>query len=328
MIQNNKYKFTYLFIIGLALLLCNKAQSQSLSLFDNKLKEERPSIVYDFLERYLYQIDSLQQKGEPIFQKLRDDKVVFVEGELSNINQITQETGFIINETDDKFYQIFWIDSAEKVLLSIAFPMQYELLLGKDKIKIEKEFKDLLKTFNNYTPITHSIEELIEEDGYFTTTPTNNYYIETLNTTCYYKQVDSLNYKPIFDNDNTWYSIANLFHGVIDSIDNYKLYIKQNLYGYQETQYIIPLKNWLAYCLYMDLDVYFAVEEERKDGLLGLLIAHSKQLGFNHMLSIIVPDDFIQNKEVILKATMNAYIPTENLKNLYQQYNDKPKKKI
>lgn len=326
MIQNNKYKFTYLFIIGLALLLCNKAQS--LSLFDNKLKEEHPSIVYNFLERYLYQIDSLQQKGEPIFQKLRDDKVVFVEGELNNINQITQETGFIINETDDKFYQIFWIDSAEKVLLSIAFPMQYELLLGKDKIKIEKEFKDLLKTFNNYTPITHSIEELIEEDGYFTTTPTNNYYIETLNTTCYYKQVDSLNYKPIFDNDNTWYSVANLFHGVIDSIDNYKLYIKQNLYNYQETQYIIPLKNWLAYCLYMDLDVYFAVEEERKDGLLGLLIAHSKQLGFNHMLSIIVPDDFIQNKEVILKATMNAYIPTENVKNLYQQYNDKPKKKI
>ena len=78
----------------------------------------------------------------------------------------------------------------------------------------------------------------------------------------------------------------------------------------------------------MKLDVYFAVEEEHEDGLRALLIAHSRDLGFNHMMSLLIPDNFVQKRNAILKATLNAYIPTQNVKDLYQQYVAKPKKKI
>ena len=59
----------------------------------------------------------------------------------------------------------------------------------------------------------------------------------------------------------------------------------------------------------------------------ALIIAQSPDLGFNHVLSVIIPEDFIASKNSVLKATMNAYVPTQNVKDLYQQYVDKPKKK-
>lgn len=76
------------------------------------------------------------------------------------------------------------------------------------------------------------------------------------------------------------------------------------------------------------MTTYVAVEEERKDGLKLLLIAQCRDLGFNHMLSIIVPWNFVDNRKSVLKAQLNAYIPTNNVKDLYQQYKQKPKKKI
>ena len=39
-------------------------------------------------------------------------------------------------------------------------------------------------------------------------------------------------------------------------------------------------------------------------------------------------DDFITNKNCVIKATLNAYVPTQNVAELYKQYVEKPKKKI
>ena len=76
------------------------------------------------------------------------------------------------------------------------------------------------------------------------------------------------------------------------------------------------------------MTTYFAVEEEREDGIKALVIAQSPDLGFNHVLSLIIPFDFITNKNCVIKASLNAYVPTQNVAELYKQYVEKPKKKL
>lgn len=318
----------------IATLLClfplaMMCQAQRFVLFAPEVKTECPSAVYDFLERYLYEIDSLQRRGEPVNQKLRDDKVLFLAGSASSARKITKETPFSVRTTEDKYYETIWTDTLGNIVLDLAFPMQFELLFGKPKAEIELDFKTLLLEKYPYTVQRLSNDEIkLQSDSVLMSDPVSNYYVESLNTATYYSISKFGDTVPIYSESDKWHSAANLFQGFVDSIADYNLYVEQNTYGFNKLRYMVPLRNWLGYCQAMKLKTFFAVEEEREDGLKCLLIAQSQDLGFNHMMSVIIPDDFITNRKAVIKAVLNAYIPTQNVKNLYQQYVDKPKKKI
>ena len=325
-----------MFRLKVVLFLCilvtpgQLCHAQRYHLFSPEMKEEYPSVVYDFLERYLFELDSLQKRLVDTDPKLRDDKVVFLKGDVATTRLLTDSTTFFIRESDKGFYEVSWIDSLGNVFLNLAFPKQYELLLGMPKVEIEKQFAQALLTAPLYIP-SNGVEEkelVLLEDGCFMTQPVSNYYVESLNTATYYRKGMDGKYTPIFDCADKWHSAANLFLGCVDSVQNYTLYIEQNLYGFKKTSYTVPLSHWLGYCESMKLKAYFSVEEERTDGLKALLLVQSTDLGFNHMLSLIIPDNFVEKSNCIIKATLNAYIPTHNVKDLYQQYVEKPRKKI
>ena len=104
------------------------------------------------------------------------------------------------------------------------------------------------------------------------------------------------------------------------------MYVEQSVYGLKTISYTISLKQWLSYCAEWGLKVFFAVEEQREDGLLTLIIAQSKELGFNHMLSVVIPDKFITDTKAVMKVRMTPYIPIHNIKNLFQEENVKHRK--
>lgn len=301
-----------------------EAEDGAFCLFNTDMKTQYPSVVYDFLEHYLYELDSLNKAKVYIEQRIKDDNVVFHTGSPSVARRISPTYPVSINRVEDKYYEVAWSDTLGNTLLDISFPIQFELLLGKPKAEIEKELKMTMQEYNDYYPAyCMSEDKILQEDGCSMSNPVSNYYIESMNTATYYK-----GNKPTFDARDKWHSAANLFQGCIDSIGSYMLYIEQNLYGFKTMQYTLPLTQWLAYCQAMKITTYVAVEEEREDGLKLLLIAQCRDLGFNHMMSIIVPWNFVDNRKSVLKAQLNAYIPTNNVKDLYQQYKDKPKKRI
>ena len=104
------------------------------------------------------------------------------------------------------------------------------------------------------------------------------------------------------------------------------LHVEQTLYGFQKQSFIVGLSSWLNYCKENHLTIYFGIEEERRDGLKALMIAHNQDLGYNHMLSIILPDDFVERKNAVLKVIANTYIRTDNVEELYDEKNKKGKK--
>lgn len=307
------------------LSIYSQTEEGSLHLFNDFMKKDASPIVYDFLERYLYKV-SHSTRGYDFYQSMADDKVVVRDGSLDNISKLADNVTFSIVRYEDKGYDACWKDLSGKVLLEMQFPLQFELLLGQPKVEIEKGLKILLESEPDSFSIVCNDSLLVEDNGTWHPANVSHYYVESLNTASYYSKVDST-FIPIYSSEEKWYSAANLFQGHIDNINDYRMHIEQTLYGFKQDGYNIKLSQWLNYCKENQLVVYFGIEEEREDGLKALLIAHNNDLGYNHLMSIILPDNFIDKRNAILKVKLNAYIPTDNVKDLYQEHIQKKNEK-
>lgn len=301
--------------ILLMVLVSLPASSQALKLFNPEMREsvsKTEVIVMDFLERYFNELTNLKYTN--VSTKLADDKVYFRNGNMSDLAQVTDTMPFTINFFE-KYYEVEW-KKQEKPFVTIVFPAQYDLLLGMQQDEAQRKIKELITTTPHLTfPI--SIPEGIRkiENGIYMA-KTGFLELESFNDATYYNKVEN-NFHPYYDKKHLDYSAANLFHGLVSESD-YKMYVEQSVYGLQTINYTISLRQWLDYCASLGLKVFFGVEEQRKDGILALVIAQSKELGFNHMLSVVIPDKFVTDKNTVLKVRMTPYIPIHNIKNLFQ----------
>ena len=309
--------------ICLLLMVCASASSQELKLFSPEMKEAASTpqtVVMEFLERYFNDLSTF--KHTTVQKKMADDKVFFRKGSLTDLYQVCDTMPFSISLLD-RYYEVNWL-KADEPFVTIVFPAHYDLLLGLQKDEALNQFKDavLAAPQRNETVKTPLEMEQINESLYKSKCDTLQ--LASLTDALYYKKVYG-EYHPVFDSNHLAYSAANLFHGLISDID-YRMYVEQSVYGMTTVNYTIMFSQWLNYCAEWGLRVFFAVEEEREDGILALVIAQSKELGYHHLLSVVIPDKFIGDKNAVLKAKMTPYIPVHNLKDLYQKESTTHKK--
>lgn len=312
-----------LFYTLLLVMVFTSASSHGLKLFSPEMKEAAPRtqrVVMDFLERYFH--DLSKQKQTTIETKMADDKVYFRKGKLSDLSQIRDTMPFSINLLD-RYYEVNWIKT-DGPFVTIVFPAQYDLLLGLQKDEALKQFKDAILAVPQRTDSIVVPSELEYLSDSLFQTKGDTLELASLSDALYYNKVRE-EYYPVFDNDHLAYSAANLFHGLINDMD-YRMYVEQSVYGMTTINYTISLSQWLNYCAEWGLKVFFAVEEEREDGILALVIAQSKELGYHHLLSVVIPDKFIGDQNAVLKVRMTPYIPIHNLKDLYQKQSTTHKK--
>ena len=299
------------------------AYSQGLKLFSSEMKKAAPkpqAVVMDFMERYFYELRT--QNQTTVQTKMADDKVYFRKGSLSDLSQVVDTMPLNISLVD-RHYEVTW-EKDSIPFITIVFPAQYDLLLGMDQKKAQQTLKDtILSSPDNQNAMAIQAENTIKYDSIYVNkdsiyyTKTAYLELESFNDAEYYMKVRE-GFLPIFDANHPDYSAANLFHGMIPNKD-YRMYVEQSVYGMKAINYTISLRQWLNYCAEWGLKVFFAVEEQREDGLLALVIAQSKELGFNHMLSVVIPDKFIKDTNAVMKVRMTPYIPIHNIKNLFQE---------
>ncbi len=312
-----------LFYTLLLTIWCASASSQGLKLFSPEMKEAAPkpqTVVMDFLERYFTDLSIVKQTT--IQTKMADDKVYFRKGKPSDLYQVCDTMPFSISLLD-RYYEVKWM-KAEEPFVTIVFPAQYDLLLGKEKDEASKTFKDAILAAPQRTEEVKTPSDLEKVDGFLYQSKSDTLELASLTDAIYYNKVREA-YHPVFDYDHLAYSAANLFHGLIPAAD-YRMYVEQSVYGMTTINYTISLSQWLNYCAEWGLKVFFAVEEEREDGILALIIAQSKELGYHHLLSVVIPDKFVGDQNAVLKVRMTPYIPIHNVKDLYQKQSTTHKK--
>lgn len=316
------YRLLYVMLLT---MWCAIASSQALRLFNPEMKAVAPRsqvVVMDFLERYLAELPKYKQTT--LENKMADDKVYFRKGQLSEICQITDSMPVSINLLD-RYYEVTWMKTDEEPFVKIVFPAQYDLLLGMQKDEATRQFKEQLLAAlpcKNDTVVPSHLEKM--NDTLFCAKGDTLFLASLSDATYYLKKEDG--YQPVFDSTLTEYSAANLLHGLFPDRD-YRMYVEQSVYGMTTVNYTVMLSQWLNYCKEWGLNLFFAVEEVREDGILALMIARSKELGFHHLLSVVIPDKFIQDKNAVLKARLTPYIPVSNVKELYQKQSETHKRK-
>jgi len=300
--------------------------SQRLKLFSSTMRESvsfHQNVVMDFLERYFG--EELPSERQTSWEhKMADDRVSFRIGKVSDLKKITDSMPFSII-LHDRYYEVQWMQH-DTPFVSIVFPAQYDLLLGMQQNEAQQRLKEKILTLPklevaNVVPL--GMESL--EDRIYVSKK-EKFELESLNDAMYYKQ-DGEEWNPVFDDAHPEYSVANLFHGLIPNVD-YRMYVEQSVYGMKSINYSLTLSQWLNYCAVLGMKVFFGIEEERKDGMLAIVLAQCKELGFNHMLSVVIPDKFVENKNAVLKVRLIPYIPSHNVKDLYQKKTSKSKKKV
>ena len=312
-------------VYPLLLLLAGmgSVSSQGIKLFSPEMKEAASKsqvVIMDFLERYFSQLSLL--KGTSVQTKMADDKVYFRKGNLSDLYQVCDTMPFSISLLD-RYYEVNWM-KAEEPFVTIVFPAQYDLLLGLQKDEALTQFKDMIVSAPLRETSAAIPSELIQIDSLIYQTRSDSLELASLSDALYYNKV-SESYHPVFDRNHLAYSAANLFHGLIIDAD-YRMYVEQSVYGMTTVNYTIMLSQWLNYCAEWGMKVYFAVEEEREDGILALVIAQSKELGYHHLLSVVIPDKFVLDQNAVLKVRLTPYIPVHNVKDLYQRQSATRKK--
>lgn len=327
-----KYKIIMLLAFCLLSSLPGKAEGGRLNLFHQDIREERLAMVYNFIERYFYEIDSLAHARYDIIRKMKDDKVIIVDGSQETVRKISPSNPFSLTCIEDKVYCIEWKDSTQtKNLLTVMFPVSFELILGQPRYKLERTLETQLRE----QPDTFVVDTLsgnigLEplDDGCFRRIPLQFSDITAVSDAAYYHRKDTASTPvPIFDDRHRWYSAANLLQGIVSDCNDYKLHVLQSVFEFDTLEYTVSLSQWLNYCRSLHAVVYIGLEEEREDGVKLLLLAYSPCLGFEHLLSVVIPWNFIEKKDTVIKARLHAYIPKNFVSTMYQENDFKNKNK-
>lgn len=313
-------------IIVLSLLVgCLSLPAQGLKLFSSETHDAASyphQVVMDFLERYFgKELHTIKQTT--LEHKMADDKVFFRNGSVLELQQISDTMSFSISLLD-RYYEVQW-QKQDEPFVTIVFPAQYDLLLGMQKDEALNTLKELILAAPLRNMMDSIPTNLIMLDDSIWQSKTEFMELESLNDAIYYNKVRE-DYRPVFDSAHLDYSAANLFHGLIEDAD-YRMYVEQSVYGMKTINYMLSLQQWLNYSAQLGMKVFFAVEEQREDGLLAIIITQSRELGFNHLLSVVIPDKFVTDKNAVLKVRLTPYIPTHNVKDLYQKESENYKKK-
>ncbi len=312
-------RFVCLLLIGYALWI------PTLEAKELPCDSETNPVICAFLDRYIHELLTWQQPDVPLSQKMRDDKFVVLQGSIENAHYFTDSTAFSLIRHEDKAYEAVWSRGAD-TLLHVAFPIQYELLLGKPRTEIEQGLQTDIAAAPRTEQVAHIPPRLDSiAPRIWRSNPMLHYQIPSLNNCTYYYQDTAGAMALVCDSIYMYYTLANLFQQ--DFGRDYTLQVSQNVYGFRRLHYTISLQQWLAYCSGNRLTSYVAVEEEYKDGYLVLVVAENKDLNYNHILSVLVPRDFLSNRNTLLQAKISAFVPTHNVADLYEQYSEKPKKK-
>ncbi len=318
-------KGNFLHTIATIAFVCMMSHhAEAINLFSEQARQSAGNmgIVMDFMERYFSEIEVHDAQSQKI--RMYDDKVFFTEGDITDLKLVNDTMPLTIT-CREKHYFVKWTVN-DQPFITVVFPAQFELVMGMNHDEAKKHFKNMVLDADT-SCIRHHVntDNLVTYNDSIGRSQSEYFEIESLNDASYYVRAND-NWIPLFDNQYQEFSAANLMHGLIDTVD-YPLHVEQSMYGGETTSYDIRLSQWINYCIGQGHKVFFAVEEVREDGILAIVIAQNRELNYNHLMSIVFPNGFIDKHQTVLKAKITPFIPTHNVKNLYQQQYTKHKRR-
>ena len=277
----------------------NTVDHIGLQIFADDLRLVGDSPIFDFLERYF-----LQLKYPPTVKTathmLRDDSFRFITGSISCIDQLLTTDDFSY-QYDNYHYTAIWNRNGQNIL-TVSFPVEYELISGENKIEAEENLMaDIMKA-----SISERHDDARQNDNYISNDFTNRLYF----------QKGQL----VFNSHHPAETSANMML-TTNSKGNFSLKMTQISYGFQKKVFQVPLRQWISFCQKSGCELYFGVDHiDAESGISAVVLAVNKAENYNHVLTVTIPTELIDSCQGVIEARLYPYVPMHNVKNMFANY--------
>ena len=270
-----------------------------LQLFSPEMRKASSSRIFDFLERYFLQL-KYPPKVKSTANMLRDDQFRFLQGNLSVVDNLSTSDDFTFSN-DNLRYIATWTRQG-RVLLSVSFPVEYELISGENKIEAEENLlSDIQKT-----QVKSQKEDLQRNDNYINECFSNRLYLQ--------------NGRLISSSHHPAETLANLMLST-QARGQYDIKVTQISYGFQKKVFQVPLRQWIAFCQNNGCQLYFGIEDlDEKGNMSAVVLAVNQAENYNHVLTVTTNTDVIDARKGIIEVRLYPYVPTHNVMNMFASY--------
>ena len=276
----------------------NTVNHIGLQLFSDEMRKTEHPVLH-FLERYFLQL-KYPPKVTSALNMIRDDQFRFLTGSLKTVDELLPTDAFSFSY-DKREYMVSW-EREGQLLLKVCFPVEYELISGENKVEAENNLMaDIQKT-----TVTGEAPRPALSQHYL-----NNQFSSRL-----YEQHGSL----VFSERHPAETVANMLI-CQQSKGAFVLQVTQVSYGFQKTTFSVPLCQWIAFCQNTGCQIYVGIEDIAENGdVSAVVLAVNESENYNHVMTVTVPSEAIREKTGTVGARIYPYVPTHNVKNLFDSY--------
>lgn len=254
-------------------------------LFSAEMRALLPSPIYDYLEFAL-----LDHKYHINENTLQQQKIRFHNGSWSDLEKITPKDDCTIDNRDDKWYIVRWSRNAQEIL-SVAVPIDYELLSNSSRKEMEQNFCRDLK---RYQPVS--------SQGPSSATKLN----------------------ALLPEETLSAILMTSDHASVNATLNIEL-----LYaGFRKELVSVSLPQWMEFCKSEGCTPHYIYEGVADDKASVMLLMHNRSEGYAHLLHLHAPVSQLEAREQKYNGKVYMFIPTNNIADLFAKATGKstPKK--
>lgn len=290
-----------------------------LSIFNPEIKKVQSLPIYDFLERYLLELNIA--KGTDNAIRLGFDQVQFDTGNADVALTLDGSEEFRYSSNTFYNYHVEWLKKG-KIILAISFSMDNQLLSGCNAVELEKKYLKKIRRYRRENDSLPDIDNTFPKDGKYYIKSGSSFMADAIRNDLYFHKKGS-KWELISNSSQPFRSIANTMLSMYTPGD-YDLAITLDMYGYKEEKDTVKLTDWLGMCAEEKCAPYFGMKSKADSLYTGTVFMVNETSGFLHMLSFKISTTTLQNGKGIIEGRLFVYVPLHNVtKKLFNSFDYK-----
>lgn len=287
-------------------------------LFSQAVRDANMGVpVFDFLERYLLELDlSIGEKNAAL--RMDVDGVVVTQGSLQMLRQLTPQTSLSlrVEEIPRKMYRLHCSFNGKTIQVTI--PADSQLLFGGNIIELEQLFMSGVRrmmTLSGEDLIAEWQSEAVKSGDDMLVVEGGTYRIDAIRGDIYLTKRRGRR-QLLMDAKSPMRSISNLMLTGAGQQD-VPLHVDFHVYGNKRNTMEVTLQQYIAYCKAEGCKLYFGTKTLTDSVLTGTLFAYNEKYAYTHMLSVTVPLSVISDGTGTISGHAYVYIPLHDITEKY-----------
>ena len=280
--------------------------------------------IFDFLERYLLEIDlRLDEKSPELRMDL--DQVIVTKGSFETLRDLSpyDNINIVIDEIPQKMYHLKISFNYQEV--NMTFPSDCQLMLGGTIIDMENMFerdsKRMMSIFGNDIINEWDSNKMRNREGDIIIDG-GHYLIDEIRGDLFFRRRNNRR-ELLFNKRSPIRSVSNILLTGIAPCE-LPLDLRMVKYGNKVDTIEISLQQYVAYCKSEGCKMYYGTKTVTDSVITGTLFAYNEKYSYTHMLSVSFPLAILDGEVSPIIGKAYVYIPLHDITEKY--INKKTKK--